>query len=105
MGLRGHQGEDETSGLSPGPYCTAFAKLLSVLPCRFFRDRRRCSAVAGASVIANPTPVARSSAIALAILVRLLPAVAITPARTDSPDVADRWPRSLRAMKRDRSHG
>jgi hypothetical protein len=38
MGLRGHQGEDETSGLSPGPYCTAFAKLLSVLPCRFFRD-------------------------------------------------------------------
>jgi hypothetical protein len=56
-------------------------------------------------VIANPTPVALSSAIALAILIRLLPAVAITPARTDSPDVADRWPRSPRAMKRDRSHG
>jgi hypothetical protein len=60
--------EDGTSGLSPEPDCSAFANLpwlLSVLPC-LFRDRRRCSAVAGASVIANPTPVALSSAIALA---------------------------------------
>jgi len=32
----------------------------------FFRDKRRCSAVAGASMIANPTPVALRSAIALA---------------------------------------
>jgi hypothetical protein len=84
----------------------AFANLLSVLPRRFFRDDgRRCSAVAGASVIANPTPVAPSSAIALAILIRLLPAVAIIPARTGPPDVADRWPRSPRAIKKDRSHG
>jgi hypothetical protein len=86
--------------------CSAFANLLSVLPRRFFRDDgRRCSAVAGASVIANPTPVALSSAIALATLIRLLPAVAIIPARTGPPDVADRWPRSPRAIKRDRSHG
>jgi hypothetical protein len=85
--------EDETSGLSPEPYCSAFANLpwlLSVRPCRFFRDRRRCSAVIGASVIANPTPVALKSAIALAILIRLLAAVVIIPARTGSPDVADR---------------
>lgn len=70
----------------------AFANLpwlLSVLPC-LFRDRRRCSAVIGASVIANPTPVALRSAIALAILIQLLAAVAIIPARTGSPDVADR---------------
>jgi hypothetical protein len=41
-------------------------------------------------VIANPTPVALRSAIALAILIQLLAAVAIIPARTGSPDVADR---------------
>jgi len=84
--------EDGTSGLLPEPYCSAFANLpwlLSVLPC-LFRDRRRCSAVIGASVIANPTPVALRSAIALAILIQLLAAVAIIPARTGSPDVADR---------------
>jgi hypothetical protein len=56
-------------------------------------------------VIANPTPVALRSAIALAILIRLLAAVVIIPARTGSPDVADRWPRSPRAIKKDRSHG
>lgn len=59
-----------------GPYCSAFANLpwlLSVLPRRLF-DRRRCSAVAGASVIANPTPVALRSAVAFATLIRLLAA-------------------------------
>ena len=99
--------EDGTSGLLPEPYCSAFANLpwlLSVLPC-LFRDRRRCAAVIGASVIANPTPVALRSAIALAILIQLLAAVVIITTRTGSPDVADRWPRSPRAIKKDRSHG
>jgi hypothetical protein len=105
-------GRIKTSGLSRGPYCSAFAHLEPIFHgfsprsrAAFFRDKQRCSAVAGASMIANPTPVTLRSAIALAILIRLLAAVAIIPARTGSPDVAYRWSRSPRAMKRDRSHG